>query len=29
MFGLFKKNKNEKKNTLNFVAPVDGKTMDI
>lgn len=29
MFGLFKKNKNEKKNTLNFVAPVDGKTIDL
>lgn len=29
MFGLFKKNKTEKKNTLNFVAPVDGKTMDL
>lgn len=29
MFGLFKKNKNEKKNALNFVAPVDGKTMDL
>lgn len=29
MFGLFKKNKTEKKDTLNFVAPVDGKTMDL
>lgn len=29
MFGLFKKNKTEKKDTLNFIAPVDGKTMDL
>lgn len=29
MFGLFKKNKTDKKETLNFVAPVDGKTMDL
>ncbi|MEG1004262.1 PTS sugar transporter subunit IIA [Clostridium sp.] len=29
MFGLFKKNKNEKNEALNFVAPVSGKAIDL